>query len=380
MSRQNTGFGICTAIAVLAVAVPQIEARAATATVIATGLVNPRGIDESPSGALYVAEAGNGGSDCSSIEGACFGLSGAVSRIDPTGVQPAARIVTGLPSIYFGSPRLASGANDVSFSRYGAPTVIMGLGGDPGRRELLGAAGASLGKLLRILGDNRTMVVADISAFEQANNPDGTTVDSNPYGIEAQPSEWAVADAGANALVRARPNGKVSQLAVFAPVTVTNPLNGQTTTAQAVPTSVTRGPDGYWYVGTLTGFPFASGAASVWRVPPEGGTPELCASGFTTIADVAFDPYGRLYVLEISSGLRIPPVPPPPPLRTPGKLKRVDACGTTPVTVYDNSDPTQGVVLEYPAGVVIGLDGAAYVTNKTLDSGEGQVIRIALTD
>ncbi|HQR49406.1 MAG TPA: ScyD/ScyE family protein [Steroidobacteraceae bacterium] len=380
MSGRRTSFGFYTVIAALTVAVPQIEARAATATVIATGLVNPKGIDESPSGALYVAEAGNGGSDCSSIAGACFGLSGAVSRIDPTGVQPAVRIVTGLPSIYSGSPRVAVGANDVSFSRYGAPTIIMGLGGDPGVREKLGAAGANLGKLLRILGDNRTMAVADISAFEQANNPDRTTIDSNPYGIEAQPSEWAVADAGANTLLRARPNGKTSLLAVFAPVTVTNPLNGQTVTAQAVPTSVTRGPDGYWYVGTLTGFPFATGAASVWRVPPEGGKPELCASGFTTIADVAFDPYGRLYVLEISSGLRVPPVPPPPPLRTPGKLKRLDACGTAPVTVYDNSDPTQGVVLEYPAGVVIGLDGAAYVTNRTVDSGGGQVIRIALTD
>ena len=39
------------------------------------------------------------------------------------------------------------------------------------------------------------------TAFEQANNPDHTTVDSNPYGIEAQPGEWAVADAGADTFV-----------------------------------------------------------------------------------------------------------------------------------------------------------------------------------
>lgn len=367
------------ASAILLAGVPPLDARAATATVIATGLVNPKGIDQSPDGALYVAEAGNGGSDCASVPGACFGLTGAVSRVDPTGVQPPVRVVTGLPSIYSGSPRVSVGPNDVSYSRYGAPTIVMGLGGDLATREKLGAAGADLGKLLRILGDNRTMAVADISAYEQANNPALGAIDSNPYGVEAQPSEWAVADAGANALIRARPNGRTSLLAVFAPVTVQNPFAppGVTMQAQAVPTSVTRGPDGYWYVGTLTGFPFATGAASVWRVPPDGGTPELCASGFTTIVDLAFDPYGKLYVLEISSGLRTPVGPPPPPLRTPGRLKRVDSCGAAPTTVYDNADPGAGVVLEYPAGVVIGLDGAAYVTNRTVDSIGGEVVRIS---
>jgi hypothetical protein len=95
---------------------------------------------------------------------------------------------------------------------------------------------------------------------------------------------------------------------------------------------------------------------------------------------VAFDPDGRLYVLEISSGLRAPVGPPPPPLKTPGKLKRVDRCGAPIETVYDNADSSAGVVLEYPGGVVIGLDGAAYVTNKTLSSGGGQVVRIPLDD
>jgi hypothetical protein len=376
---------VCTAALVataLATVAPLAGAQAATAAVIATGLVNPKGIDQSPSGALYVAEAGNGGADCTTVTGACFGLSGAVTKVDPTGVQPPSRIVTGLPSIYSGSPRVAVGPNDVSFSRYGAPTIIMGLGGDLSVRDRLGEAGAPLGKLLRILGDNRTMAVADISAYEQENNPDTGAIDSNPYGLEAQPGEFAVADAGANTLIGARPNGMTKLLAVFPTVPMPNPFNPNAPkiNAQSVPTSVTRGPDGYWYVGTLTGFPFATGAANVWRVPPQGGAPELCSSGFTTIVDLAFDPYGKLYVLEISSGLRTPVGPPPPPLKTPGRLKRLDSCGATPVTVYDNADPTKGLVLEYPGGVVIGLDGAAYVTNRTVDSGGGQVVRITPDD
>jgi sugar lactone lactonase YvrE len=348
------------------------NAHAATATVIATGLVNPKGIDQSPSGALYVAEAGNGGSDCTSVTGACFGLSGAVSRVDPTGVQAPVRVVTGLPSIYSGSPRLAVGPNDVSFSRYGAPTIVMGLGGDLTVRGRLGAKGANLGKLLRIdMDTGTTKAVADISAFEQANNPDHGAVDSNPYGIEAQPGSWAVADAGANSLVRARPNGQTTLLAAFP-----TPAGA----SQTVPTSVTTGPDGYYYVGTLTGFPFAPGAAKVWKVAPWGGDPELCSGGFTTIVDLAFDPDGRLYVLEISSGGRLPPGPPPPPMRTPGRLKRLDHCGATPEVIYENADSSAGPVLDFPGGVVIGLDGAAYVTNKTLSSGGGEVLRIPLND
>jgi hypothetical protein len=258
----------------------------------------------------------------------------------------------------------------------------MGLGGNLTVRDKLGPAGANLGRILRLDLDEKTVKpVADISAFEQASNPDTGNIDSNPYGIEAQPGEWVVADAGGNSLVRARPNGRTNLLAVFPNQMVQAPgaPPGTLMPSQAVPTSVTRGPDGYYYVGTLTGFPFATGAAKVWRVAPWGGTPEPCASGFTTIVDVAFDPYGHLYVLEISSGRRSTPGL-PPPLQTPGKLKRVDHCGATPTTVYDNSDPNAGPVLEYPGGVVIGLDGDAYVTNKTLSSGGGEVLRIALGD
>lgn len=358
-------------------------ADAATATVIATGLVNPKGIDQSPSGALYVAEAGNGGSECTTVPGICFGLTGAVTRVDPTGVQPPRRVIAGLPSLYGRSPRESVGPNDVSFSRYGAPTVVMGLGGDAVVRAALGPAAANLGQVLRMDLDAGTVKpVADITAFEQANNPDRAAIDSNPYGIEAQPGEWAVTDAGANTLIRARANGRTSLLATFPPqmVQVPGAPAGTLMPSQAVPTSVTKGPDGYYYVGTLTGFPFAAGTARVWRVAPWGGDPEVCASGFTTIVDDAFDPQGRLYVLEISGGLRTPIGPPTPPLKTPGALKRIASCGAPIETLYDNADPNAGPVLEYPAGVVIGLDGAAYVTNKTVLSGGGEVLRIALDE
>ena len=33
-------------------------------------------------------------------------------------------------------------------------------------------------------------------------------------------------------------------------------------------TSVTVGPDGYWYVGELRGFPATPGTSQIWRIKP----------------------------------------------------------------------------------------------------------------
>jgi hypothetical protein len=54
-----------------------------------------------------------------------------------------------------------------------------------------------------------------------------------------------------------------------------------------------------------------------------------------------------------------------------GKLSRVDTCGSAPVDLQ--------MGLSHPTGLVIGVDGAAYVTNKTLaPTGMGEVLRIPL--
>ena len=48
---------------------------------------------------------------------------------------------------------------------------------------------------------------------------------------------------------------------------------------QAVPTTVTQGPDGWIHVGQLTRFPVPLSGANFYRVPPLGGTREVFASG-----------------------------------------------------------------------------------------------------
>ena len=134
----------------------------------------------------------------------------------------------------------------------------------------------------------------DVAAHEFAFNPGGGPVDSNPYGLLAEPGSEVVTDSGSNTLLRVGASGDISTLAVF-------PSRAQGRSTDSVPTAVAVGPDGAYYVSELTGIPFAAGAAVIYRVVP-GQTPTVVWSGFTTVIDIAFDPDGNLYVLEHSTG------------------------------------------------------------------------------
>jgi hypothetical protein len=230
-------------------------------------------------------------------------------------------------------------------------------------RDSLGPDGVALGHLLKLSAGGAWKAVADLTAHEDAEDPDGVGPDSNPYGLLASPFRRVATDAGGNTLVEVRSGGSTRTLATF-PSRQFLPTGGPPT--QSVPTAVVHGPDGWLYVGELTGFPFPAEAARVWRVPPGGGTPEVCATGFTTIVDVTFDEAGRLYVLEFSAGAGgFPP--------DTGRLSRLDSCRAR--TDEDRID----VALSHPGGVLIGHDRAAYVTNKTLAPfGTGEVLRIPL--
>ncbi len=362
-------------------AAPQVD-------VIATGLENPRGIAFAPNGQLYVAEAGRGGNGNCTVLGdgqtGCYGESGAITRIDPTGASPPRRVLTGLPSLA-GQPAGigATGPQDIAFLGAGNAQLVMGLGANASARAGLGPKSHLLGSTLQVNAAWRWKYGGDIAAAENALNPVPATTppgvpdlkDSNPYGVAALPGRHLVADAGANAVWEVRSNGAIRVFAVFPPRGVTPPFPGLPNPfpMQGVPTTVTEGPDGWIYAAQLTGFPFPVGAANVYRIAPEGGTPQVYASGFTNIVDIAFDASGQLYVLQIGNGLAAPGGP---PLAGPGKLIRVDAGGAQTV-VYDQ--------LFYPGGVAIGADGAAYVTNFGIAGGAspvfptgGQVLRITL--
>jgi hypothetical protein len=340
------------------------SALAQAPTVVMSGLDNPRGLAFAPNGALYVTEAGRGGSgpcvvNPGSGEERCFGKTGAVTRLWK-GQQ--SRVVEGLESHAMPDGSSASGPNDISFQGTGGAYITMGLGGGPEFQDALG--GMYSGTLIHMAASGKWRVVADILQHEVDENPAGGPVDSNPFGVLAEPGGRLVVDAGANALFAVAPNGTIETVAVFPPLP--NPTPVGPPMIEAVPTAVARGNDGMLYVGQLTGFPFVPGLANIYRVVPDQD-PVVHCSGFKAIIDVAFGgPDGSLYVVENATG----GVPPFGLFFLPnsGQLSRVAPdCSRTPLLVG----------LDRPTAVAVGADGAIYVTNHGVTAGEGQVLMIA---
>ena len=340
----------------------------ATLEVVAKGLVNPRGLNFGPEGALYVAEAGNGGTGpCfvnSAKENVCYGPTGAVTRVTLGGVPTQERVVTGLPSLAPENGSESTGPHDVDFQGRGNGFVTIGLGADPDRRQELGTVGSLFGHLVRFQPNGGFALQEDLSGFEALANPDHEAVDSNPYGLLALPGRAVYTDAGGNALNAVAANGSISNLAVFPNRTVPHPfIPNATVPMQAVPTTVTLGPDGALYVGQLSGFPFPPGGANVYRVPANGGAPQVFASGFTNIIDIAFAPDGSLYVLQFDASSILFG-------NADGSLIRVSPDGTKTTIV------PAGAGLVAPGGIAIGPDGAIYVTNLSVSPGDGTVVKI----
>jgi glucose/arabinose dehydrogenase len=350
------------AAACVAAAVGAASAGAVTITPVASGLDNPRGMAFGPNGALYVAEAGEGGSDFCfehpALGPVCGGMSGAVTRLWK-GKQE--RILRGLPS-FVNEGGEALGPSDVNPHGNGNLYVTIGLGDNPAVRNTFPAPARLHGWLVKGNPSGHWKPTVDIAAFEAANNPDagqpGTLVDSNPNAVAALPGGRAVVDAGANDLLSVDASGNISVLAVF-PVRFV-PFGPGMIPMQPVPTSIAVGPDGALYVGQLTGFPFPMGGANIFRVVP-GQQPTVYASGFTNVLGVAFGPDGSLYVAEISHFGLLSGNPA-------GGIWRVPPGGGTPQLL------TTSVIL--PGGIAVAPDGSLYVSTCAPCTNAGQVVKI----
>jgi hypothetical protein len=193
-----------------------------------------------------------------------------------------------------------------------------------------------------------------------------------------------VADAAGNDLLRVSNRGKVVTVARVKPRRVKVPAGlgpdappaGTRMWSEAVVTSVTVGPDGYWYVGELRGYPATPGKSQIWRIKPgthgavcnprrpNHGPCKRYADGFTSIVELDRGD-GGLYVVELSKQ---------------GWLKlEMGAPGSSTGSLFWLGSPSQRVEvmpgqLAMPGGVAA-KDGHLYVGTGMLTD-NGQIIRV----
>jgi DNA-binding beta-propeller fold protein YncE len=300
----------------------------------------------------------------------CFAQTGAISAIRE---GTSTRVVEGLPSGI--APNGVVGPSGVVVDDDGSLWFTIGLGGSGEFRDAIpDGFGSDLGYLFRTDDSGRAQPVADLVAWEIEHNPDAgqpanEEPDSNPNGIALTEGGVVVADAGGNSLVLASDDGGLSLGAVF-PVAMTPfrlepDAEEQVIPVDPVPTSVAVGPDGAWYVGMLTGFPFIVGSATVQRVVP-GGEPTIYANGFTNIMDVAFGPDGSLYVLEIAHAGLATPTEGGPPM---GGLWVVPPGGGDPELLASD-----GLVM--PGGLAVSDDGTVHISTCSVCPGGGGIVSL----
>jgi hypothetical protein len=286
------------------------------------------------------------------------------------------------------STRPATGLTDVAAIGHGTAWATRGTVADPTTDN---------GQALYRISEGSTELVVNLFEFEATVNPDGNDPpDSNPYAVLAEQGRSAlVADAGGNALLRVDNRGDVDVLAVFPDELVsTDNLKALAgcpdappdlafacglppqVPAQAVPTSIARGADGWLYVGELKGFPAPTDASNIWKVAPDADWAECGSSpdcvkvfdgGFTSVIDLVFGDDGTLYVAELdeASWLAIE-------FQLPGALGgTINACDVDAVSC---DVVTSGVPIL--TALAIDGDGALWATRNALIPGMAEVFAV----
>jgi sugar lactone lactonase YvrE len=341
---------------------PEIEG----GTIVATGFNGPQGITIDADGNLWVIDSGVGGDEeipfVSEETGepttTKMGPSARIVMVSPDGEQTD---VATLPSIMASETEALGGARLTGMDGTLYATVGGWVGGAGDPPDLAGV-------VARVEGGD-VAEVADMWAYEAANNPDGLTLEAHPYGITAGPEGWLwIANAGANTLDRVNPDtGEIQNVAVFDGLTspIANPARNNAMEADPVPTAVVFDDMGDALVSLLSGAPFVPGSAKMLRVTPDGQVSDF-ATGLTMLTDLQRGPDGELYAVEFGMFTEQGPVP------NAGSVVRIHEGDASEVLVSG---------LPFPTSLVFDADGNAYVTiNGVGAPGSGAVVRFdALT-
>jgi hypothetical protein len=359
--------------------------------VIATGLLNPRQLDVASDGTIYVTEAGIGGDEevtgieeSEEEEGALQpspvpspvgepappatrGMTGQVTAIAPDGTQSV--VASGLPSYSDGvGPTGVVAVDGTIYVAIGGSYGILGI--EPLENE---------GFVVSIdTASGAVTPLADIGAFEVDNNPDGTDVNPNLYGMDiGADGQLYVADAGGNTVYKVDPaTGDFTLLGVVpqrtpggqavtsTPATpVASPEAGAPGNLHAVPTAVFTGADGNIYIGLLGALVPGVGAVTVAQAD---GSFRDVAVARTAVVGVALGPDGLVYASEFSLNLASDPP-------AAGDVVRFETNGTV--------TPILGG-LAVPNGINFDQAGNLLVITNSVAFGpepEGQVLRCSPT-
>lgn len=353
-------------------------------SVVAQGLMNPRYVAVGDDGTIYVSEAGIGGdemiempSEAMEPEGATpmaddaaddfatpvmedadtdhaamastRGNTGRVTAIAPDGTQSV--LVDGLPSYRIGGPEV-TGPAGIAVADDG--TVILAVGGAGPLTPAVEALENENSVVSIDPATGEVTLLADIDAYERANNPDPFAIDSNLYGVAiGGDGTIYVNDAGGNTTYRVPAGGGEPEVLVVHPGLEIpaemappggNPNRGGGNEIDPVPTDIAAAADGGVLVGILSGGPFPAGAAKVVSVSADGTITDV-ALGLTMVVAIEAGPDGQLYVTQISTNF-LGEMP------EPGNVVRVLEDGTQEIVV-------DGLML--PNGTAFEADGSLLV-------------------
>lgn len=348
-------------------------------TVVADGFISPRFVAIGADGTAYVSENGFGGdeefvdplaapppSEDAATPGvpidpatplaeqeaaaaplANRGYTGRVSSVAPDGTVTV--LVEGLASYSggVGPHGIVAAPDGMVYVAVGGQGVLAGL------EQLDGEN--SIHRIDPATGE--TSIVAELGSYEVANNPDGTDVNPNLYGLGLGPDGMLyVNDAGGNAIYRVDPaTGDFSLIGLV-------PLFDQGgTVRQPVPTGLAVSPDGTIHISILSeGWPAEE--PGIYAVTSDGTLTGVGGGLFYAVALTAAGD-GSVYVTQIFSGFEGPA-----PL--PGNVLRLLPDGTTEVVL-------DGLLL--PHGGAFDADGNLYLTVGSIfmgpDGPPGQLLR-----
>ena len=316
---------------------------AQTITPIAFDFVTPVDVNLDADGNAWVTESGNG-----------MAL-GKVTKVLSDGAKEV--IIEGLPSHFDPMTNEIAGALSTQVMDDGTIYVCQGEGTD----SLSGAIiefhwddyvskGAPLTP-----ADHRSAI--KVSEWALANG----YMESNPYSFVVDANgDFIISDAAANAVLKyAVSSNTFSTITSFPDFP--NPLPFGPPMVNVVPTKILAHPDGGWLVSSLTGFPFAAGAAKIYHVQ-ENGTINDYLTSLTLITDMAIDPNDNaLTILQMANF---------GPIDTAGNL---GFQFNSALVVKETAGGLDTVLTQFGpgAGLAIATDGSAYMTHLFL----GQLLK-----